>query len=102
MSSIKMLRKKAGMTQKDLADKIGVAQTTVAMWESRKNRPQTAILIPLAAALNCRIDDLLLENAEEGAGGDGSAFLSEQRGDENAELDEKFKDQKRNDDETGR
>ena len=36
---IKDLRKKHGMTQQELADKIGVDRVTVARWETGQKRP---------------------------------------------------------------
>ena len=57
--NIKKAREKAGLTQQDLADKLGVCQPTVAMWETQKSLPRTDKLPALAKILGCTIDELL-------------------------------------------
>lgn len=58
---IKDMRKKAGITQTELAKKLGIAQSAVSAWESGEKSPRTAKLMEIAAALNCTVDDLLRE-----------------------------------------
>jgi transcriptional regulator with XRE-family HTH domain len=55
---IKKLRKKRGLTQKQLAEKLGVQQTTISMWETGANRPNVDMLKPLAKILKCKVEDL--------------------------------------------
>ena len=56
---IKELRQKAGMTQKDLAEKMGFrSSSVVTMWESGDRNPKSEMLPALAQALNCEISDL--------------------------------------------
>ncbi len=56
---IKELRQKAGMTQKDLAEKMGFRSSSiVTMWESGDRNPKSELLPALARALNCEIGDL--------------------------------------------
>ena len=57
--NIKEAREKAGFTQQDLADELGVSQSTVAMWETQKSLPRTDKLPALAKILGCTIDELL-------------------------------------------
>lgn len=57
--NIKEAREKAGLTQQDLANELGVGQSTVAMWETQKSLPRTDKLPALAKILGCTIDDLL-------------------------------------------
>ena len=57
--NIKKLREKKGITQQELADVLGVAQSTVAMWESNKSLPRVDTLKAIAKALGCTIDELL-------------------------------------------
>ena len=57
--NIKEAREKAGLTQQDLANELGVGQSTVAMWETQKSLPRTDKLPALAKILDCTIDELL-------------------------------------------
>lgn len=63
--NIKKAREKAGLTQQDLANELGVGQSTVAMWETQNSLPRTDKLPMLAKILGCTIDELLKK--EEGA-----------------------------------
>lgn len=58
MIKIKELRLSVGLTQSELAEKLNVLQSTVAMWESGDNTPRTEKLPELAEILKCTIDDL--------------------------------------------
>ena len=58
MSKIAELRKAAGLTQENLADKLGIKQGAIAMWESGKAMPRTDKLPLLAQLLGCTIDEL--------------------------------------------
>ena len=49
---IKDVRKRAGMTQQDLADYCGVSRPAVAQWEIGSTHPSTGRLIKVANALN--------------------------------------------------
>lgn len=57
--NIKKAREKAGLTQQELADKLGVGQSAVAMWESKKALPRTDKLPVLAKVLKCSVSALL-------------------------------------------
>lgn len=64
--TIKEARRKNGMTQEELAEKIAVKRSTVAMWEKGINKPRAATLILLARVLRCTPNDLLgFETPEE-------------------------------------
>ena len=56
---IKKMREKRGLTQKNLADKIGVAQQHISRWETGKHRPSIDTVQKLAEILNCNISDLI-------------------------------------------
>lgn len=58
-SPIARARKAAGLTQQELADKLGVIQQQVAKWEAAGANPQTKTLKRIAEALGCSIDDLI-------------------------------------------
>lgn len=59
VNNIKKIRKKRGLTQKQLSEMIMVNQSTVAMWETGKSVPKAANLLKLSATLDCSVDDLL-------------------------------------------
>jgi transcriptional regulator with XRE-family HTH domain len=50
---------KAGLTQSQLAARLGVKQSTVAMWETGGNTPRAGSLIKMSEILGCSIDDLV-------------------------------------------
>lgn len=56
---IKYLRKAAGMTQKDLAEKLNVSFQAVSKWENGDTLPDTGILLDLCDTLNTTADKLL-------------------------------------------
>lgn len=58
MNAIEKLRTNAKITQVQIAKRLGVTQTAVALWESGKSRPRSDKLPELAKALGCSIDDL--------------------------------------------
>lgn len=55
-------RKNRGLTQSQLAEKLGVSNKTVSKWETGAGLPDISLLIDLADALNISIDDLLKGN----------------------------------------
>ena len=59
VNNIKKIRKKRGLTQKQLSEMIMVNQSTVAMWETGKSVPKAANPLKLSATLDCSVDDLL-------------------------------------------
>jgi transcriptional regulator with XRE-family HTH domain len=56
---IKKMRTKSGLTQKQLADRLGVKQQNVSDWERGERSPSAKNLKKLAEILNCQIDDLV-------------------------------------------
>ncbi len=58
-SNIRAMRKRAGVTQSDLASAIGHVRTTVvAMEDGKRKRYAVAELEAIAAALGCSVDAL--------------------------------------------
>lgn len=53
------LREAAGLTQVQLAEKLGVRQSNIAFWERSEKPPRGDVLAPLAAALGTGVDELL-------------------------------------------
>ena len=58
------LRKQKGMTQQELADKVGVTNKAVSKWERGLNFPDISIMGDLAEALGTDVADLM-ESEEE-------------------------------------
>lgn len=48
-----------GLTQKELAEKIGCYPKDVCRWENNVRRPSTESLVKIAKALDCTLDDLV-------------------------------------------
>lgn len=61
---LKYLRNKQNLTQKELANKIGVRRATIAGYETKGKEPSYSTLKKLARALNCSID-FLLDNTDQ-------------------------------------
>ena len=52
-------RKKVGLTQMQLAEKLGITDRAVSKWETGKAMPDSSIMLELCAALNISVNDLL-------------------------------------------
>ena len=59
MHTLVELRKEAGMNQQQLAARIGVSRSTVAMWETGASRPDNTVLARLAELFSTTTDYLL-------------------------------------------
>lgn len=57
--TIKLLREKKKLTQKDLASLICVSDKTISKWETGRGLPDISILVALSAALNVSVPELL-------------------------------------------
>ncbi len=57
--NIKELRIENGLTQKELAEKIGVSQGAVYFWEKGINEPTAGYLVSMAALFGISVDELL-------------------------------------------
>jgi len=61
-SKIALLRERTGLTQRELAQIVGVTETTIANWErGRSGLEWIERFIKLCRALNCNLDDLIEE-----------------------------------------
>lgn len=58
-SNLAALRKSQGMTQEQLAEKLGISAPAISKWETDTSYPDITLLCPLARALNTNIDTLL-------------------------------------------
>ena len=57
-------RKKLGLTQQELADKLFVSDKVISKWETGKSVPDTSILVELANVLEISLDELLNSGKE--------------------------------------
>lgn len=63
------MRKSAGLTQASAAEKIGVTEASVCMWETGKTLPRASLLPKVAEVYGCSIDDLYRDDEDpRGAG----------------------------------
>ena len=67
---IQYMRKKQGLTQNELAEKLGISFQAVSKWENGDTLPDTGLLIPLSNILGITVDTLL---------NGGSMLLNERR-----------------------
>lgn len=58
-SALAQLRSERGMTQRELAARVGCYPKDISRWETGTVLPGTASLAKLAAALDCTYEDLL-------------------------------------------
>ena len=69
-TNLKRLRRQAGLTQRELAEKSGISLRTIQQYEQRKkniNKAQIDTLIPLSKALYCDVRELLEPLAQTAA-----------------------------------
>jgi len=52
---IRTKRKEKGLTQEELAKKIGVTEKTVSRWETERGTPDISLLIPLSKELGISV-----------------------------------------------
>lgn len=57
--TIRMLREKAGLTQKQLADQLCLSDKTISKWETNRGLPDISLINPLAATLGVSVSELL-------------------------------------------
>ncbi len=56
---VKRLREAKGLTQSDLAEKIGVSSKAVSKWETGKGLPDISLIEPLSTALSVSVMELM-------------------------------------------
>ena len=56
---ISRLRKQEGLTQEELAEKIGVNSKTISKWETGINVPDTVLLFELSRVFKVNVQDIL-------------------------------------------
>jgi len=63
--NIRTLRRTSNLTQKELAEKIGVKYQNLGAWERGKHIPPTKYILLLAAVLNVSIEQLMNGNSKK-------------------------------------
>ena len=58
-TKLKELRKSAGLTQKQLADRLGVTSSVVSYYELAARTPSPDVLVKLAGIFHVSVDELL-------------------------------------------
>ena len=53
------LRKEKGLTQKEVAEKLGVADKTISKWETGRGLPEVSLMMPLCEVLGITVNELL-------------------------------------------
>lgn len=59
VNKICLIRTQKGLTQSELAEKIGVTQKDISRWETGERNPKTDKLLLIADALQCDLKDLI-------------------------------------------
>jgi len=67
---LRCFREKMGWTQKDLAEKVGLSETTIWNFENGRREPRLKDLKKFAEVFNCTIDELINPTLPPKTGGD--------------------------------
>ena len=59
MNNLKAIRKKTGLSQKQISQQLGIAQNTYSYWENGRNKIDNASLAKLASLLDTTVDEIL-------------------------------------------
>lgn len=82
---IKKLRKEKGMTQQELANKIGVTDRAISKWENGRGMPDVSIMKDLCTILDISLNELF--NGEKTSSDDGLInYLKEEKKKRNRKL----------------
>lgn len=58
-NNIRRLREAAGLTQRELAGKMGVAHTTIVSWEKNRTEPKMGAVEQMATIFGCKKSDII-------------------------------------------
>ena len=67
---LRCFREKMGWTQRDLAEKVGLSETTIWNYENGRREPRLQDLKKFAEVFNCTIDELINPTVPPKTGGD--------------------------------
>ncbi|MED2879007.1 helix-turn-helix domain-containing protein [Bacillus thuringiensis] len=62
---IKIARIKKDLTQKQLADQIGITRQTISLIEKNKYNPSLKLCLQICYVLDCKLDEIFWINKEE-------------------------------------
>ena len=65
MRGLRYMRRRAGLTAADLAERMHYSRTTIYFWEQGRCWPSSQELPRIAEILGCTIDDLFTDHNEE-------------------------------------
>ena len=74
--TIKGLREQRGLTQRALAEAVGVTDKAVSKWESGRGLPDISLVEPLSAALGVSVAELLTGDVRQNANRAGNLMRS--------------------------
>lgn len=63
--SLLTARRNAGLSQVEVAKKLGITDAAVSMWENGKTYPRTAFLSKLAQIYGCTVDEMLADQSTQ-------------------------------------
>lgn len=63
--NLRKMRTRIGITQTELARRMGVRQNTITQWELGNRQPRADILVKLADTVGCTLDELLRPEKEK-------------------------------------
>ena len=72
--NLQFLRKRAGLTQEDLAERMEVSRQSVSKWESNSAYPEMETIIRLCGLFSCDMDTLLRGDVSRRFGEDAAAY----------------------------
>ena len=78
--NLQFLRKRANMTQEDLAEKMEVSRQSVSKWESNSSYPETEAILRLCDLFHCDMATLLRGDVSRRFGEDASLWDSHMNG----------------------
>ncbi|MGM0904443.1 MAG: helix-turn-helix transcriptional regulator [Bacillota bacterium] len=64
-NNVKVARTKAGLTQQQLADAVGITRQTVSLIEKGKYNPSLKLCLQICYAVQAKLDDLFWLEKEE-------------------------------------
>ena len=56
---IKSIRKEKNLTQREVAEKLGISEKTVSKWETGNGLPEVSLMLPLCELLEISVNELL-------------------------------------------